>query len=55
MFKIVSSEIGITFESNLSLKEATILVENWEDSDKVEGIYTPEFYQIKEEFEEGDE
>jgi hypothetical protein len=55
MFKIVSAEIGITFESNLSLEEATILVSNWEDSDKIEGIYTPEFYVIKEDIEEGDE
>ncbi len=55
MFKIVSSEIGVVFESGLYLEEAKILVENWEDCDRCEGIYTPDFYVIKQENEEGDE
>ena len=55
MFKIVSSEIGVVFESGLTFEEATILVSNWVDTDKLEGIYTPDFYEIKQDVEEGDE
>jgi len=48
-FKIVSSEIGVVFEHSLSLQEAKSLLKKWEDNDKANGIYTPDFYEIKQE------
>ncbi|MFY8161267.1 MAG: hypothetical protein ACOVNU_08040 [Candidatus Kapaibacteriota bacterium] len=54
-YKIVSSIIGVVFEHSLTLDEAKSIVEKWEESDKFEGIYTPNFYIIKEDIEEGNE
>jgi hypothetical protein len=55
MYKIVSSEIGVMFECGLTHEKAKEIVKNWENSDKEEGIYTPDFYEIKEDIDEGDE
>ena len=55
MYKIASSEIGVVFEDNLTLQQAKDLVFKWEESDREEGIYTPDFYMIKEDIDEGDE
>jgi hypothetical protein len=55
MYKIVSSEVGVMLECRLTHEEAKQIVKKWEDSDKEEGIYTPDFYEIKEDIDEGDE
>ena len=55
MYKIVQKEVGELFECNLTLEKAQAMVKFWEDLDKSEGIYTPNFYEIKEDIDEGDE
>ena len=49
-YKIENSE-GIVFEDSLSFEEAKKLVTKWENDDKQEGIYTPDFYTINQETE----
>jgi hypothetical protein len=54
MYQVESAEIGVVFEDNLTLQQAKDLVASWEESDKLEGIYTPNFYMIKQDIYKGD-
>lgn len=48
-FKIQDREAGNIIESGLSLEEANKMLEKFENDDKIEGTYTPNFYEIVEE------
>ena len=47
-YKIQEREAGNVIETNLSLKEAEKMLKSFENQDKKEGSYTPNFYEIKE-------
>lgn len=46
-FIIQDRETGNVIESNLTFEEAVKKVSEFENSDKKEGIYVPDFYEIK--------
>lgn len=47
-YKIQDRETGTCIESGLSRYEAENLILKYEISDKIEGIYQPNFYEIVE-------
>lgn len=48
-YKIQDREAGNVIETGLSLEEAKSTLEKFENDDKQEGTYTPDFYEIVEE------
>lgn len=46
-YKIQDRETGTTIETGLSLQEAKKLLSEFEKEDIVNGVFTPEFYEIK--------
>lgn len=48
-YRIQSRETGELFEDGLTLEGAESLVQDWETGDKIDGIYTRNFYEIVEE------
>jgi hypothetical protein len=47
-YKIQDRQTGELIESNLTLEQAKELVLKYEEADKSEGIYEPDFYEIVE-------
>ena len=48
-FKIQDREAGNVIEFGLTLEEAEELLTRFEEEDKQDGTYTPNFYEIAEE------
>jgi hypothetical protein len=48
-YKIQDREAGNVIETGLTFEEAQKTLKEFEESDKKEGIYVPDFYEIKEE------
>lgn len=48
LYQVQCTENGDIIERNLSLEEAKITIRKFEEEDISEGIYTPDFYEIKE-------
>jgi hypothetical protein len=47
-YRIQDREAGNVIETGLKLSEAEKILQEFEDNDKNEGNYTPNFYEIKE-------
>jgi hypothetical protein len=48
-FKIQDREAGNVIETGLTQEEAKKMLEKFEEDDKKDGIYEPDFYEIVEE------
>ena len=48
-YKIQDREAGNVIETGLTLEEAEKLLAQFEEEDKQDGTYTPDFYEIVEE------
>jgi hypothetical protein len=48
-YKIQDREAGNVIETGLTKEEAEKMIEKFEETDKNEGTYTPNFYEIVEE------
>jgi hypothetical protein len=47
-YKILDRQTGELIESDLTLEQAKQIIEVFEETDKSEGIYEPDFYEIVE-------
>jgi hypothetical protein len=46
-YQIQDTEAGNIIEKNLTFRDAKKILKNFEKTDKKEGTYTPNFYEIK--------
>jgi len=46
-YSVIDREAGNVIERDLSLDEAEMTIVDYEDNDKRDGLYVPNFYEIK--------
>jgi hypothetical protein len=46
-YKIQNKETGMVIDDNLSLHDVEALLTQYEEEDAAQGIFTPNFYEIK--------